>query len=201
MNLQPVSPPENNLSEIAKTIAASAQGEEVLSPEEQLVAVAAYQQEQEALRISPSDYENLLKYILWTISAIGFFFIVGSLAASFNENRYSSIVATMDQDQPKPKWYTISDSLLGLGTELLASVVLVVAISHCMTKEGTPKSATKEKVLIYSCLGIGLLLLSVPTFMTESSWCRSLMQSAGCELFGGGILITLFENLERKFRS
>jgi len=210
MNSQPDTSPQKNLSDIAETIKASAEGEKALSREERVRAAASFEMEQKELQISKSDYENLLRYILWTIAVIGLFFIIGSFAAACNEDQLSKVLeeqrlndlAENAEAISRSKQYAISDSLLGLGIELLASAGLVAAISYCMTKDGaTPRSLMKEKTLIYVCLGIGLLLLSVPIFMTEQSWCRNAIQSVGCELFGGGVLITLFENLERKFRA
>ena len=105
----------------------------------------------------------------------------------------------------------ISDSLLGLGIELLAGAGLVLAISFCLSnKAETVNKKTdwlsREPILIFSCLGIGVVLSIAPSIPTTydwfgSTWVRSLVQSAGIELLGGGVLITLFENLERKFKN
>jgi len=49
-------------------------------------------------------------------------------------------------------------------------------------------------------LGFGLVLAVVPLFF-KPCWWQNLVKSAGIELLGGGVLFTLFENLERKFKS
>ena len=222
--------PTSSDENIERTIEASAALEGTLSPSEQKEALEACRlAEQELkLQISESEYETLLRYILLTIAVIGIFLISISNFASVIENRtnilpnaqYSPESAT-SKLKIEPASVIISDSLLGLGIELLAGAGLVFAISACIKKDREDKLASLSKrpqwlwlwpwpwirywlllesTLIFGCLGIGLCLSVIPCFCTPS-WAWKLSQSAGIELLGGGVLITLFENLERKFKS